>query len=413
MVQYHSRNQGGLIRPLLMILVLLVLSSFSGAVIHAQTVPSTTVFAVTTDNRLIQFSSTNPGSLTADTPITGLMDSEIILGIDLRPATGQLYGLGSSNRLYVINVGSGVAAPVNANPFGTALSGDSFGFDFNPTVDRIRVISSSGQNLRLNPNNGAVAAVDSPLGYAAPDANGGAAPRGVASAYTSNFNGAGSTTLFNIDSGLDILVSQIPPNAGTLNTIGSLGVDATDLTSFDIMTDATGTDAAFAAIGSSFYQINLANGAATLIGNVGVSLRGIAVTGSIRPVAAVPACADFNGSVSTIVTASIPESMFGTIFCRVLIENRAALVSNAGAQIGVQSVLDQGVIQAVDIFMPDGRSAMLAAPIEVCLLGSGRFIYLDATQSPRVPQLLASRASAGYTCAIVASTGTAVLVNSG
>jgi Domain of unknown function (DUF4394) len=391
-------------------LLLIVLISLSAAPAFAQDIPSATVFAVTTDNRLIQFSTTNPGSLSADVAISGLQEGESIIDIDLRPATGQLFGLGSSSRLYVINTSTGVASPRNANPFSTLLSGDGFGFDFNPTVDRIRVVGSAGQNLRLNPNSGGVAAVDGVLGFAGPDVNGGAAPRAVASAYTSNFDGAGSTTLYNIDANLDILTSQIPPNAGTLNTIGALGVDAGDLTSFDIMTDRTGTDTAFAAIGSGFYRINLANGQASFIGSIGVSVRGIAVTGSIRPVATVPACADFNGSVSPVVTASIPESMFGTVFCRVLIENRASLVSNAGAQIGVQSVLDQGVIQAVDIFMPDGQSAVLAAPIEVCLLGSGRFIYLDATQSPRVPTLLASRDADGYRCAVVGSTGTAVLV---
>jgi hypothetical protein len=401
----------GSLRRLSVLSLLFILISLIVTPTFAQDIPSATVFAVTTDNRLIQFSTTNPGSLSADIAISGLQDGESIIDIDLRPATGQLFGLGSSSRLYVINTSTGAASARNANPFSTLLSGDGFGFDFNPTVDRIRVIGSAGQNLRLNPNSGAVAAVDGVLGFAGPDVNGGSAPRGVASAYTSNFDGAGSTTLYNIDANLDILTSQIPPNAGTLNTIGVLGVDAGDLTSFDIMTDRTGTDTAFAAIGSGFYRINLANGQASFIGSIGVGVRGIAVTGSIRPVATVPACADFNGSVSPVVTASIPESMFGTVFCRVLIENRASLVSNAGAQIGVQSVLDQGVIQAVDIFMPDGQSATLAAPIEVCLLGSGSFIYLDASQSPRVPAVLASRDADGYRCAVVGSTGTAVLVN--
>ena len=30
-----------------------------------------------------------------------------------------------------------------------------FGIDFNPTVDRVRVVNSAGQNFRMNPNNGA------------------------------------------------------------------------------------------------------------------------------------------------------------------------------------------------------------------------------------------------------------------
>jgi hypothetical protein len=36
-------------------------------------------------------------------PITGLQPSESIVGIDFRPATGQLFGVGSTSRLYVID----------------------------------------------------------------------------------------------------------------------------------------------------------------------------------------------------------------------------------------------------------------------------------------------------------------------
>jgi hypothetical protein len=74
-------------------------------------------------------------------------------------------------------------------------------------------------------------------------------------------------------------------------------------------------------------------------------------------------------------------------------------------------VLDQGIIQAVDIFVADGSTAAFAAPVTVCLLGEGRLIYLDASQSPRTPQLLSSSVNNGYTCGTVVSTGTAVLVN--
>ena len=55
-----------------------------------------------------------------------------------------------------------------APAFTPALSGTAFGFDFNPTVDRIRVVSDTGQNLRLNPDTGAVAAVDGALNQGRP-----------------------------------------------------------------------------------------------------------------------------------------------------------------------------------------------------------------------------------------------------
>ena len=89
---------------------------------------------------------------------------------------GSSTGLGSTSRLYTIDLTSGVATQVGASPFAAALSGTNFGFDFNPVVDRVRVVSDADQNLRLNPNNGALAATDTALAYAVGDANAGANP---------------------------------------------------------------------------------------------------------------------------------------------------------------------------------------------------------------------------------------------
>ncbi len=61
-------------------------------------VPSSLV-ALSTNNHLLAFDSSSPGTIQASVPITGLQTGESILGIDYRPGTGQLYGLGSSNRL--------------------------------------------------------------------------------------------------------------------------------------------------------------------------------------------------------------------------------------------------------------------------------------------------------------------------
>jgi hypothetical protein len=76
--------------------------------------------------------------------------------MDFRPATGQLYGVGSTSRLYVINQNTGVARAVGAGPFTPALTGDLVGFDFNPEFDRIRVGTNTGQSIRLHPETGVV-----------------------------------------------------------------------------------------------------------------------------------------------------------------------------------------------------------------------------------------------------------------
>ena len=80
--------------------------------------------------------------------VTGLQSNETLLGIDFRPATGELYGLGSTSRLYKVDPTTAVATAVGGQ-FSRCLSGFSFGFDFNPVIDRIRVVSETNQNLVL------------------------------------------------------------------------------------------------------------------------------------------------------------------------------------------------------------------------------------------------------------------------
>ena len=182
-------------------------------------------YGVDNANNLLIFNLSAPG-FAVTKPITGLQGGETILGIDMRPATGQLYALGSTSRLYTINMSNGVAAVVGTTQFAPLLSGTSFGFDFNPTVDRIRVVSNTGQNLRLNPNTGSTAAVDLPLNPGTPAVS--------AAAYTNNFAGATTTTLYVIDATTDKLYIQTPPNNGTLVEVGRLGINITADNGFDI-----------------------------------------------------------------------------------------------------------------------------------------------------------------------------------
>jgi hypothetical protein len=226
---------------------------------------------VTTTNQLITFDSSTPGTLIDSVSVTGMQAGETLLGLDLRPATDGLYGLGSTSRLYSINPATGAATQVgSAGAF--TLSGTAFGFDFNPTVDRIRITGNTGQNIRLNPNDGTLTATDTPLTYAAGDPNVGAIARIVGSAYSNNVNGAMTTTLYDIDSNLDILAIQNPPNNGTLNTVGAMGFNTSDLVGFDI-SGVTGI--AYASLTaptgnfSQLFTINLATGSATLVGTIG------------------------------------------------------------------------------------------------------------------------------------------------
>ena len=121
-----------------------------------------TILAVTDSHHLIRFNAGQPRTLLDKKPLTGLQPGEVILGIDFRLNKGVLYALGNlrgQGRLYTVDTATGRATPVG-EPLAVALEGVEFGFDFNPTVDRIRVVSNTGQNLRLHPDTGAVVDAD-------------------------------------------------------------------------------------------------------------------------------------------------------------------------------------------------------------------------------------------------------------
>lgn len=203
---------------------------------------------LTAGNQLVCFDGDKPGKERMLGTVTGL-EGEMLVGIDHRvpftdattgaengvPAGGRLYGLGSSGGVYTLDVeaadGTSVVA-TKAAQLDQALSGTAFGIDFNPTVDRLRVVSDTGQNLRANVDTG-VTVVDGALNVAGAPAAG-----VIAAAYTNNdTDPTTGTTLYDIDSALDQLILQSPPNAGGLAPIGALGVDTGPNAGFDLYSE--------------------------------------------------------------------------------------------------------------------------------------------------------------------------------
>lgn len=246
------------------------------------------VLAVTTSNELVTFAPGRPSVILDSRPITGLSVGENLLGIDVRPATGELYAVSSTNRLLRIQPTTGQAVPFGANTLVPALDSSVLGVDFNPVPDRLRIVGANEQNLRANPNNGRVAGIDTNLAYDAGDSGAGSDPRIVAAAYTQNFAGTTSTTLFGIDSTRDVLVRQggvggVPsPNGGVLSTIGSLGIDTGDLAGFDVSPRGGALAVLTTGSGSQVFTVNLTTGAATLIGTVGTAAPVVDVAISVR-----------------------------------------------------------------------------------------------------------------------------------
>ena len=186
------------------------------------------IVGLTADNKLTCIDAARPGRSSRGTKVTGLVNDTRLIGIDYRPATGALYGVGELGGIYTINPVSAVATPVAQ--LSVALAGTTFGVDFNPTVDRLRIVSDTQQNLRVDVTTG-VAITDLALSGA-----------GVAgAAYTNNDTDPNTaTTLFDVDATLDQVVIQAPANNGNLSPTGKLGVDTSNAVGFDIYSRISG-----------------------------------------------------------------------------------------------------------------------------------------------------------------------------
>lgn len=248
-----------------------------------------TIYGLTNLQQLVTFDS-SARTVTSTTSLSGFsLLGEILLSIDVRPATGQLYGYSNQNNLYIIDPTTGGRTQVGST-IATVPQGAYRAIDFNPTVDRIRLLGSGGapNNLRLHPDTGALVMVDGTLTYSLADTNAGDTPAVVNGAYTNSRPGATATTLYDLEAGNDVLVTQLPANNGTLQTVGPIGFNLTTgggFTGFDI----SGASGAAYLVGNllgsggltanALYQVNLGTGAATLLGPVA------GVNGSFRDIA--------------------------------------------------------------------------------------------------------------------------------
>ena len=129
-----------------------------------------------------------------------------MVGIDFRPADGKLYALTSTARLYTVDANTGAATlkatlaadPADATAPYAGLVGTTNSVDFNPVADRLRVLSETGQSLRINVDTGATT-TDGEVNRAGTPAT------VVAAAYSNSFAGTTTTTLFDLDANSDVL----------------------------------------------------------------------------------------------------------------------------------------------------------------------------------------------------------------
>ena len=302
-----------------------------------------TIFVVDNANNLLRFDSATPGTIAATAAITGLAGggAEKVLGLDARTATSEIFALGVVDnganddlRIYRVDPATGAATQVGAAPINIASGDGIYGFDFNPTVDRIRIVTGNGESIRVNPNNGALAGNDTDLNPAANDI--------TAAAYDRNVTGGGAsgTTLYAIDLTSDQLVtigginSTPSPNGGVITNVGPLGVNITGAGGFDIQ----GVSTAFAALNvggvTSLFSINLTTGAATLVGAIGGGgiVHGLTVAAAQTVLFPTPKTATYLDLDGDKVTVTVSKGALGP----------ADVLVSLGGQLSLLNLADDG-----------------------------------------------------------------------
>ena len=348
---------------------------------------------------LVSFDLTAPGIIAPPVPIVGLTAGETLVGIDFRPVNGLLYGLGvnagaDTATLYVISTGTGVAGAVGSFAGVGDLPPGNFGFDFNPSVDRIRVTTDTGLNFRLNPNSGAIAGVDTSI--PAHDVSG--------VAYTNNQPDNGNiTTLYALDALSDFLNVQNPPNGGTQIPVGPLGVDFSNANGFDIprgvdapannaVTSGTGYALLTVAGTVGLYGVDLLSGGATLVGTF---LDGVTPTGGFAiqnnsagiPVVALSA----DGTTLVRFDSAAPATLAGNAISGIVVGETLVgidyrpltgelygLAVNAAADTGTLYLLPVGAGAATAIGVP-GSIAFVSGGGAVDLPAGGYGMDFDPT----------------------------------
>jgi hypothetical protein len=206
------------------------------------------------------------------------------VGIDFRPSDGKLYGVGTSNRLYTIDTNTGVATQAGmalTTPLDSQAT--SFGFDFDPAPDLLRIVSDTRQNLRINPATGV--AVGNNMGADAQLVRGDPPIQTVAAAHTNSFgipDANRMTQLFVLDAAANSLELQDASNGGLVLrgklSMGTTPVRFTGAGEFDIAGGDNGLALAAlqptSAMQSNLYRIDLATGLATQVGTMPIGPTG-------------------------------------------------------------------------------------------------------------------------------------------
>jgi hypothetical protein len=203
-----------------------------------------------------------------------------LLGIDVRPANRQLYGVMADGSIVTIDTTSGKTTAVSKLDKMLPANVDAI-VDFNPVADKLRLMGADGTNLRVDVDSGKVTQ-DGNLAFEAEDMHAKEKPNIVAGAYTNSSGKPEKTALYDVDATIGALIQQTKPNDGTLKAIGKFGIDKAKTYALDIQAGADGTNTAWLIADNKLYTVALDTGKATLVGEI------TGAKGMIRDVAVLP-----------------------------------------------------------------------------------------------------------------------------
>lgn len=233
-----------------------------GAATFATPAAADTVIALV-DGSSLAMVDPKAAKVTATVKVSGASG---LVGIDVRPADGMLYGVTAGGEIVTIDPTTGTATK-KATLSEKIPAGAKVTVDFNPAADRLRILTDGGLSLRVNVDDGK-ATVDGSLKFAETDMHKGEKPNVVAGAYTNSINGkkAEKTELLNIDATIPALVRQAPPNDGILNAVGKIDAKLAEPIAFNIVAKEDGTNAGWLMSGDTLYSVDLASGKTTKAG---------------------------------------------------------------------------------------------------------------------------------------------------
>ena len=336
------------------------------------------ILGVRNDGSIVTVDASNPAMAKTTVAVIGLRQGELILGADFSPADGSLYVIGNTGRLYRVDRDSGLATSISGAAFAPPLDGTDFGLTFDLSGAALRLTSDTGQNLVIDVGTGAVLSSDPRLTYAAGDVNVGATAGVTACGWmTSAQSGA---VLYGIDLARGLLVRIDSPEAGSVRTVGSLGLTglvANGYTGFDI---SASTGHAFAVLDaqndsvSRLFLVDLATGGAQQVGSPMTSLmRGAAVVPAAPPA---PAGTLFAGLVNAadVVTFAVdaPQTVRSTVHVKGLPAGDSLLGISVRPTTGILFGITRTALWDIDLLggtaarIGDGFSQPLPAGVLAC-----------------------------------------------